>query len=127
MGGLLVLGIILTLLGMSIMSGLMSAVLEFTGGFLMFGGIAAAVAGGAAVLLGSAISKVWGVGLILVGFIIAVLGIIMKFVNDLWFVQWMISFGGMVMLVIGIALALVGLIGLVAGVASSKNKRFMDY
>ena len=127
MGGLLVLGIILTLLGMSIMSGLMSAVMEFTGSFLMLGGIAAAVVGSTAVLLGSAISKVWGVGLILVGFIIAVLGIIMKFVNDLWFVQWMISFGGVVMLVIGIALALVGLIGLVAGVASGKNKKFMDY
>lgn len=124
MAGLLVLGIILTLLGMSTMTGLMSAVLEFTGGFLILVGIASAVVGGAAVLLGSVISKVWGVGLMLAGFIIAILGIIMKFVNDLWFVQWMIGFGGMVMLVIGIALALIGLIGLVAGVASGKNKRY---
>ena len=123
MAGLMVFGVILALLGMSILSGLMREVLSFTGTFLIIGGIAAAVAGGAAALLGGVTSKVWGVGLIMVGFVIAILGIIMRFVNDLWFVQWMINFGGMVTLVIGIALALVGLIGLVAGGLSGKGSR----
>ena len=123
MAGLMVFGVILALLGMSILSGLMREVLSFTGAFLIIGGIAAAVAGGAAALLGGVTSKVWGVGLIMVGFIIAILGIIMRFVNDLWFVLWMINFGGMVTLVIGIALALVGLIGLVAGGLSGKGSR----
>ena len=116
-------GIILALLGAATLSGLMKEVLSFTGAFLIIGGVAAAVAGGAFALLGGVTSKVWGVGLVMVGFVIAILGIIMKFVNDLWFVQWMINFGGMITLVIGIALALVGLIGLVAGGLSVKSNR----
>ena len=115
-------GIILALLGAATLSGFMREVLSYTGIFLIIVGIAA-VAGGAYTLLGSVTSKVWGVGLVMVGLVIAILGIIIKFVNDLWFVQWMINFGGMVTLVIGIALALVGLIGLVAGGLSVKSNR----
>ncbi len=116
-------GIILALLGAATLSGFMREVLSYTGIFLIIVGIAAAVAGGAYTLLGSVTSKVWGVGLVMVGLVIAILGIIIKFVNDLWFVQWMINFGGMVTLVIGIALALVGLIRLVAGGLSVKSNR----
>ena len=112
MGGLLVLGIVLTLLGLSIMSGLMQVLMNLAGNLLIIGGIIAAVAGGASMLFGSVAGKVVGTGLLVLGISVAVMGVIMKFVLHLWFIHWLINFGGVIMLVIGIIMAAVGLIGM---------------
>jgi len=124
MGGLLVLGIILTLVGLSIMTGLMNVLMNVTGYHLIVGGIIAAVAGGASIMFGGAASKVWGAGLIAVGFAVAVMGIIIKFVLHLWFVHWLINFGGTVMLVIGIIMTVLGLIGLLR---DGGRKNYIQY
>ena len=124
MGGLLVLGIILTLVGMTVMTGLMNVLMSLTGYLLIAGGIIAAVAGGAFIMLGNAVGKIWGVGLIAVGFAVAVMGIIMKFVLYLWFVHWLINFGGAVMLVIGIIMTALGLIGLLR---DGGRKKYIQY
>lgn len=51
----------------------------------------------------------------LLGFAVAIMGAIMKFVLDLWSISWLIDFGGMVIMVIGVIVAILGLIGLVMG------------
>lgn len=117
-------GIILTLVGLTVMTGLMNVLMSLTGYLLIVGGIIAAVAGGAFIMFGSAAGKVWGVGLIAVGFAVAVMGIIMKFVIYLWFVQWLINFGGAVMLVIGIIMTVLGLIGLLR---DGGRKKYIQY
>ena len=122
MGGLLVLGIILTLLGLSIMSGLMQTIMGLTGNMLIIGGIVAAVAGGASIFFGSAASKVWGTGLLALGIAVAFMGAIVRFVLHLWFVSWLIEFGGVVMLIIGIIATMLGLIGVLKG---SGGKRYI--
>ena len=115
MGGLFVLGVVLTLMGMAIMSGLMQVLISLTGNLLIIGGIVASVAGGALMLFGSVASKLAGFGLLALGIAVAVMGVIMRFILHLWFIGWLIEFGGVVMLVIGIILAVIGLIGMLKG------------
>lgn len=115
MGGLFVLGVVLTLMGMAIMYGLMQVLISLTGNLLIIGGIVGSVAGGALMLFGSAASKLAGFGLLALGIAVAVMGVIMRFILHLWFVSWLIEFGGVVMLVIGIILAVIGLIGMLKG------------
>ncbi|MCY3543736.1 MAG: hypothetical protein OXH22_06820 [Chloroflexi bacterium] len=115
MGGLFVLGIVLTIMGLSVMSGLMQVLINLTGNLLIGGGIIAAVVGGVSMIFGGIASKVVGLGLLMLGIAVAVMGVIMRFILHLWFISWLIEFGGVVMLVIGIILAVVGLIGMLKG------------
>lgn len=66
-------------------------------------------------IFGGIASKVVGLGLLMLGIAVAVMGVIMRFILHLWFINWLIEFGGVVMLVIGIILAVVGLIGMLKG------------
>ena len=115
MGGLLTLGIVIALLGMGIMSGLMQTLIDLTGNLFIFGGIAAAVIGGAYIAFGGIASKIWGIGLVAAGIAVAIMGVVMKFVLDLWIIHWLIEFGGMTMLIVGAILAGIGLIGMFRG------------
>ena len=115
MGGLFTLGVVLTIMGLSIMSGLMQVLINLTGNLLIIGGIVASVAGGAFMLFGGMASKLVGFGLLMLGIAIAIMGVIMQFILHLWFVHWLIEFGGVVMLVIGIIMAIIGLIGILKG------------
>ena len=115
MGGLLVLGVLLTLMGLSIMSGLMQVLVNLTGNLLIGGGIITAVVGGVALLFGGVASKVVGLGLLMLGIAVAVMGVIMKFILHLWFIHWLIEFGGVLMLVVGIIVSAIGLIGMLKG------------
>ena len=122
--GLMVLGILLALMGFSIMTGLMQSLIDWTGNLFIFGGIAAAVVGGALMILGDLVGKVIGVALLIAGIAVAVMGVVMKFVLHLWFVHWLIGFGGMVMLVMGIIMAVIGLVGVVKG---TDKRRYIKY
>ena len=115
MGGLFVLGVVLTLMGMAIVSGLMHVLISLTGNLFIVGGIVASVAGGALMLFGSVASKLAGFGLLALGIAVAVMGVIMRFILHLWFIGWLIEFGGVVMLVIGIIMGVIGLIGMLKG------------
>ena len=118
MAGLFAIGIVLALMGLGIMSGLMNMLINVTGIALIAGGIIAAVAGGAFMLFGSALSKVLGAGLMMVGIAVAIMGLIMKFALDLWIIHWLIDFGGVAMLIMGIIVAALGLIGMLRGTVS---------
>ncbi len=118
MAGLFAIGIVLALMGLGIMSGLMNMLINVTGIAFIAGGIIAAVAGGAFMLFGSALSKVLGAGLMMVGIAVAIMGLIMKFALDLWIIHWLIDFGGLAMLIMGIIVAALGLIGILRGTVS---------
>ncbi len=118
MAGLFAIGIVLALMGLGIMSGLMNMLINVTGTALIAGGIIAAVAGGAFMLFGSALRRVLGAGLMMVGIAVAIMGLIMKFALDLWIIHWLIDFGGVVMLIMGIIVAALGLIGMLKGTVS---------
>ena len=118
MAGLFAIGIVLALMGLGIMSGLMNMLINVTGIAFIAGGIIAAVAGGAFMLFGSALSKVLGAGLMMVGIAVAIMGLIMKFALDLWIIHWLIDFGGVAMLIMGIIVAAMGLTGILRGTVS---------
>ena len=122
--GLMVMGVILALVGLSIMTGFTQSLIDWTGNLFVFGGIATAVLGGASVIFGDLVGKIIGVSLLIAGIAVSVMGIVMKFVLHLWFVHWLIGFGGMVMLVMGIIMAGVGLLGVVKG---SGRRRYIKY
>ena len=44
--------------------------------------------------------------------VVAVMGVFMSFLLDLWIVQWVIRYGGMIMVVSGVIMAGIGLIGM---------------
>ena len=113
--GLMLLGIVLALMGQSNMSGFTQFLIDWTGNQFIFGGIVAAVVGGASMIFGGLVGKIAGVALLIVGIAVAVMGIVMKFILHLWFVHWLIGFGGMVMLVTGIIMAVIGLVGVMKG------------
>ena len=115
MAGLFAVGAVLALMGLAIMSGLMTTLIDVTGIVLIIGGTVASVAGGAFMLFGSALSRVLGAGLMMVGIAVAIMGLIMKFVLDLWIIHWLIDFGGVAMLIMGIIVAALGLIGMLRG------------
>ena len=122
--GLMVMGVILALMGLTIISSLMQFLIDWTGNLFIFGGIAAAVIGGAFMIFGDLVGKIIGVALLIAGIAVSVMGIVMKFVLHLWFVHWLIWFGGTVMLVIGIIMAVIGLIGVVKG---TDKRRYIKY
>ena len=110
MGGMMVLGVVLALVGLYI-----QVLVDVTATLLIAGGIIAAVAGGAAAVLGGALGKLWGLPMFALGIAVAIVGVFMSAILDLWIVRWVIEYGGMILLVIGIIMAAIGLIGMFKG------------
>ena len=121
---LMVIGIILALVGLSIMSGFLQSLINWPANLFIFSGIAAVVVGGAPMIFGDLVARVIGVALLMTGIAVAVMGFVMKFVLHLWFVHWLIWFGGTVILVMGIIMAVIGLTGVVKG---SGRRRYIKY
>ncbi len=66
-------------------------------------------------MYGGALEKVWGLALLALGIVAALMGVFMSFLLDLWILQWIIRFGGMIMVVCGVIMAGIGLIGMFKG------------
>ena len=107
MGGMLVFGIVLAVAGLSL-------ALFFDVAAILFIalGIIIAIVGGASAVYGGVLEKVWGLALLLLGIAVAVMGVFMSFLLDLWIIQWIIRFGGGIMVVSGVIMAGIGLIGM---------------
>ena len=108
-------GIILLALGFAVTVGIIQVMLEWT---LMLGvvvGIVMGVAGGAVLMWGRGITKVIGLGLMTAGVLLIVLALLVQFILRLWFMQWLLAYGGVMLIVLGIALAAVGLVRMCKG------------
>ena len=114
----------LALVSLSIMSGFIQSLINWPANLFIFSGIAAAVVGGAPIIFEDLVGRVIGVALLTTEFAVAVMGVVMKVVPLLWFVHWLIWFGGTVMLVIGIIKAVIGLLGVVK---RSGGRRYIKY
>ena len=110
MGIMLVFGIILAVAGMSF-----ALLFDLTATLLIALGIIVAIVGGASAVYGGVLEKVWGLALLLLGITVAVMGLFMSFLLDLWIIQWIIRFGGGIMVVSGVIMAGIGLIGMFKG------------
>ena len=107
MGGMMIFGIVLVAVGLSI-----TLLTDLAATVVLAAGIIVAVAGGAAAVLGGVLHKLWGSVLLALGIAVAAMGVFMRFLLDLWIVQWIIGYGGMIMVIIGIIMAAIGLIGM---------------
>ena len=107
MGGMMVFGIVLAVAGL-----FLALFFDVAATLFIAVGIIIAIAGGAAAVYGGVLEKVWGLALLALGIITAVMGVFMSFLLDLWIVQWMIRYGGMIMVIIGVIMAGIGLIGM---------------
>ncbi len=107
MGGMLVFGIVLAVAGLSL-----ALFFDVAATLLLAAGIIVAIVGGATAVYGGALEKVWGLALLLLGIVVAVMGVFTIFLLDLWIVNWLIRYGGMIMVVSGVIMAGIGLIGM---------------
>ena len=107
MGGMMVFGIVLAVAGLSL-----ALFFDVAAALFIALGIIIAIVGGATAVYGGVLEKIWGVGLLALGLVIAVMGVFMSFLLDLWIVQWIIRYGGMIMVVCGVIMAGIGLIGM---------------
>ena len=107
MGGMLVFGVILAVAGMSF-----ALLFDLAATLLIALGIIVAIVGGATAVYGGVLEKVWGLALLLLGIAVAVMGLFMSFLLDLWIIQWIIRFGGGIMVVSGVVMVGIGLIGM---------------
>ena len=107
MGGMLIFGIVLAVAGMSF-----ALLFDLAATLLIALGIIGAIVGGASAVYGGALEKVWGLTLLLLGIAVAVMGLFMSFLLDLWIIQWIIRFGGGIMVISGVIMAGIGLIGM---------------
>ena len=107
MGGMLVFGIVLAVAGLSL-----ALFFDVAATLLIAVGVIVAIVGGATAVYGGALEKVWGLALLFIGIVVAVLGVFMSFLLDLWILQWIIRYGGMIMVVAGVIMAGIGLIGM---------------
>lgn len=107
MGGMLIFGIVLAVAGLSL-----ALFFDVAATLFIAIGIIIAIVGGATAVYGGVLEKVWGLGLLGLGLVIAVMGLFMSFLLDLWIVQWVIRYGGMIMVVSGVIMAGIGLIGI---------------
>ena len=107
MGGMMVFGIVLAVAGLSL-----ALFFDVAATLFIAAGIIVAIVGGATVVYGGVLEKVWGLALLALGIVAAVMGVFMSFLLDLWIVQWMIRYGGMIMVVSGVIMAGIGLIGM---------------
>ena len=110
MGGMMIFGIVLAVAGLSV-----ALLFDLAATLLIAVGIIVAVVGGAAAVYGRVLEKVWGLALLLLGIVVAVMGVFMSFLLDLWIVLWIIRYGGMIMVVAGVIMAAIGLIGMFKG------------
>ncbi len=65
----------------------------------------------------------WGLTLLLLGIAVAVMGLFLSFLLDLWIIQWIIRFGGGIIVISGVIMAGIGLIGLFR---SDEDKSIME-
>ena len=107
MGVMLVFGIILAVAGMSF-----ALLFDLAATLLIALGIIVAIIGGTSAVLGGVREKVWGLALLPLGIAVAIMGLFMSFLLDLWIIQWIIRFGGGIMVVSGVIMAGIGLIGM---------------
>lgn len=107
MGGMMVFGIVLAVAGLSL-----ALFFDVAATLFIAIGIIVAIVGGASAVYGGALEKVWGLALLFLGIVVAVMGVFMSFLLDLWIVQWMIRYGGAIMVIIGVIMAGIGLIGM---------------
>lgn len=107
MGGMMVFGIVLAVAGLSL-----ALFFDVAATLFIAAGIIVAIVGGATAVYGGVLEKVWGLALLALGIVAAVMGVFMSFLLDLWIVQWMIRYGGMIMVVSGVIMAGIGLIGM---------------
>ena len=107
MGGMMVFGIVLAVAGLSL-----ALFFDVAATLFISLGIIIAIVGGATAVYGGVLEKIWGLGLLALGLVIAVMGVFMSFLLDLWIVQWIIRYGGMIMVVCGVIMAGIGLIGM---------------
>ena len=110
MGGMMVFGIVLAVAGLSL-----ALFFDVAAALFIALGIIIAIVGGATAVYGGVLEKIWGVGLLALGLVIAVMGVFMSFLLDLWIVQWIIRYGGMIMVVCGVIMGGIGLIGMFKG------------
>ena len=110
MGGMIIFGIVLAVAGMSF-----ALLFDLAATLFIALGIIVAIFGGAAAVYGGVLEKVWGLALLFLGIVVAVMGVFMSFLLDLWIVQWIIRYGGMIMVVAGVIMAGIGLIGVFKG------------
>ena len=114
---MLIAGIILFIAGFAIRSGIIQVLLDLTSMVIVVGGIALVAIGGVAIFFGNSIAKVLAPGLIVLGILVAIMGLVISMVRQLWIVGWLIDFGGLAIIVLGIMLAVVGVIGMLKGVS----------
>lgn len=107
MGGMMVFGIVLAVAGLSL-----ALFFDVAATLFIAAGIIVAIVGGATAVYGGVLEKVWGLALLALGIVAAVMGVFMSFLLDLWIVQWVIRYGGMIMVVSGVIMAGIGLIGM---------------
>ena len=107
LGGMLVFGIVMVVAGLSL-----AVFFDVAATLLLVAGIIVAIAGGATAVYGGALKKVMGLALIFLGLAVSAMGVFAVFLLDLWIVQWIIRFGGMIMVVSGVIMAGIGLIGM---------------
>ncbi len=121
MGKMMILGIVLAAVGLST-----TLLFNLTATLLMAAGIIVAVVGGAAVVYGGVPDKLWGSVLFALGIVVAVMSVFMRFLLDLWIVRWIIEYGGMIMVVIGVIIAAIGLIGMFKGDDDRRNAKLLE-
>ena len=114
---MLIAGITLFIAGFAIRSGIIQVLLDLTSMVIVVGGIALVAIGGVAIFFGNSIAKVLALGLIALGILVAIMGLVISMVRQLWIVGWLIDFGGLAIIVLGIMLAVVGVIGMLKGVS----------
>ena len=118
LGGMVVFGVVLAAAGLSLAVFFDVAATVFIGV-----GIVVAIFGGATAVYGGILEKVWGLALLALGIVAAVMGVFMSMLLDLWIVQWVIRYGGMIMVVIGVIMAGIGLIGMFKDDGGDDNRR----
>jgi hypothetical protein len=112
---MLVTGIVLAALGLAVVAGLVQVLLSWTAMAGVVVGILVAVGGGALLFFGGGTTKGLGLALIPGGILLAIMSLVMKMVLHLWLIHWLIEFGGWIILAVGIALAVIGLMGMFKG------------
>lgn len=121
MGGMLVFGIAMVVVGLSL-----TLFFDVAATLLLVAGIIVAIVGGATAVYGGALEKVWGLALFVLGLAVAAMGVFTVFLLELWIVQWIIRYGGMVMVVCGVIMAGIGLIGMFKGGDDRRIEKLME-
>ncbi len=117
----MIFGIVLAVAGLSL-----ALFFEVAATLFIAVGIIVAIVGGASAVYGGALEKAWGLALLFLGIVVAVMGVFMSFLLDLWIVQWMIRYGGAIMVIIGVIMAGIGLIGMFKGNDDKRVEKLIE-